>query len=99
MFTTRFPGDDMVQREIDILFSTILTGISITPEDLVPGKGDLEPRTVDHMLQPDDRRSGKGLRHRIDLTSSVNHQGCAAGKDKVQRSVRVAYMDRLIIGI
>jgi len=99
MFTAQFPGNYVIQCKIAILFSTILAGVAIAPEDLMPGKWDLETRTLDHMFQPDDRRPGKGLRNRIDLTASINDQRGATGKDQVQRSMGATYVYGLKIGI
>jgi len=74
MLSTQVLWQNMIHCQIADMTTAILAGVIITTEDFPAGQLDLKTGSVDHLVQPDNRRSGSGLFDSLDITAAVHYQ-------------------------
>lgn len=91
--------DDVVNREIHGVFSAILAGVAITPENLPPGEPDNLPGMHYHVREADNGRTGEHVGDRTDFAATIEHQRSFLGENQPNRPAQVADVERFKIGI
>ena len=88
----------MIDREWDIIATTVLTGMSVTSQDVLPRKDDLLVRNTNIYREAND--TGKGQRNRDGTQGLAVRCFCQLGFAKVQQNdclLYVADAQRLVV--
>jgi len=99
MFSSQVFWENMVHRQIAGVTPTVLAGVTIPAKHLPAGQLDLQARTVDHLIQPDDRWPRERLFNSLDVTASIHHHVGFPGKDQANGATGITHIDRLEIGV
>ena len=99
MIAAHVLGEDMVHSQIVCVASTVLADVAITAKNFPAGQLDLQAGTMDHLLQPDDRRPRQGLLDGLDIAATVHYHVSFSREDQANGSAGIANIDRLKIGI
>jgi hypothetical protein len=99
MFASEVAWDDMVDREVSHVLTTILAGVIIPAKDLTFGELDPWARAVDHFFQPDNRWTRENLPHSLYLAASVKDKVGFSIDNEGDGTACIADVDRLEIRI
>jgi len=97
--TANVAWDDVVDGEIIHLSAAILAGVAISAQNLLAYQTNGRSGAMDHLMQANDRRTGKVSLSSTHRTATIQYEGGLFGEHQPQGAMHVANVERLKIGI
>ena len=91
------PGVHMIQCQVMGNFSAVLTGVTVAPENLLPRETPSEDGTSYLVIQPDNRRNGKGGASGVENTTAILQHLGAFVKEQDDGPPRAADVEWLVV--
>ena len=90
---------DVVEREPGDVPAAVLARVAVADEDLASREPDARPRSLDAVLEPDDRGGAQHRARRPDLGVVVLDDLGLLAEDEPERATQVAHVQRLVIRV
>jgi hypothetical protein len=92
-------GDDMIDRQIRYMLTTVLASVVVATQNLALGKFNAWARAVNHLFQADDGRAREYLPNSLYLAASIQDQVGFSINNEGNGTAGIADVDRLEIRV